>query len=76
MGMSERAARESKIRDRYRKLKESLVERARRLFVANEAMVFGYGGIAARCPFFLTQMRGFLRMVANPRHRDWQRIPS
>ena len=47
MGMQERAARESKIQDRYRKLKASLVERARRLFVASEAVAFGYGGIAA-----------------------------
>ena len=45
--MKERAARESKIRERYDQLKSSLNERARRLFVANEAIVFGYGGIAA-----------------------------
>ena len=45
--MKERAARGSKIRDRYGKLKSSLTERARRLFVANEAMAFGYGGIVA-----------------------------
>ena len=42
-----RKAEESKIRERYRKLKSSLSERARRLFVANEAIAFGYGGIAA-----------------------------
>src|SRR5882672_1525328 len=45
--MKERALRESKIRDRYRKLKGNLTERARRLFVANEAIAFGHGGIAA-----------------------------
>jgi hypothetical protein len=45
--VKDRALREGKIRDRYRKLKESLTERARRLFVANEAIAFGYGGIAA-----------------------------
>jgi hypothetical protein len=45
--MEDRAAREAKIRDRYDKLKDSLTERARRLFVANEAMAFGFGGIAA-----------------------------
>lgn len=45
--MKERAARESKIRARYDKLKGSLTERARRLFVANEAIAFGHGGIAA-----------------------------
>src|SRR3979409_1302178 len=44
---NERAARESNIGTRYRKLKTSLTERARRLFVANEAIAFGYGGIVA-----------------------------
>jgi len=47
MTMKERAAHESAIRNRYRKLEGSLTERARRLFVASEAMAFGYGGIAA-----------------------------
>jgi transposase len=42
-----RAARESEIRDRYNALKSSFTERARRLFVANEAIAFGYGGIVA-----------------------------
>jgi hypothetical protein len=42
-----RAARESNIGTRYSKLKSSLTERARRLFVANEAIAFGYGGIVA-----------------------------
>ena len=45
--MKERKIKESKIRDRFVKLKSSLNERARRLFVANEAIAFGYGGIAA-----------------------------
>jgi hypothetical protein len=45
--MKERKAKESKIRERYLKLKSSLSERARRLFIANEAIAFGYGGIAA-----------------------------
>ena len=45
--MKDRAAHESTIRTRYRTLRGSLTERARRLFVANEAMVFGYGGIVA-----------------------------
>jgi transposase len=45
--MKERKAKESQIRNRYLKLKGSLTERARRLFVANEAIAFGYGGIAA-----------------------------
>ena len=45
--MKDRVALEAKIRDRYSKLKGSLTERARRLFVANEAIAFGFGGIAA-----------------------------
>lgn len=45
--MKERKAKESKIRDRFVKLNRSLSERARRLFVANEAIAFGFGGIAA-----------------------------
>jgi hypothetical protein len=45
--MKDRAARAAKIRTRYRTLKGSLTERARRLFVANEAIAFGYGGIVA-----------------------------
>ena len=45
--MKERKSKELKIRDRFVRLKSSLNERARRLFVANEAMAFGYGGIAA-----------------------------
>jgi hypothetical protein len=47
MKMKERAAREARIGERYHKLKDSFTERARRLFVANEAIAFGYGGIAA-----------------------------
>jgi len=38
---------EGQIRLRYRKMKGALTERARRLFVASEAMALGYGGIAA-----------------------------
>ena len=44
---TERAVAETKIRERYLKVKDSLTERSRRLFVASEAMAFGYGGIAA-----------------------------
>ena len=47
MKKSERTAAEAMIRTRYRKVKSGLMERARRLFVASEAMVFGHGGIAA-----------------------------
>lgn len=47
MTMKAREARASLIGTRYRKLKGSLTERARRLFVANEAIAFGYGGITA-----------------------------
>ncbi len=39
--------RESEIRERYDTLKGSFTERSRRLFVANEAMAFGFGGIIA-----------------------------
>jgi len=42
-----RAAREIEIRARYDNLKSSFTERARRLFVASEAIAFGYGGIVA-----------------------------
>jgi hypothetical protein len=38
---------EGQIRLRYREMKGALTERARRLFVASEAMALGYGGIAA-----------------------------
>ena len=37
----------AKIRERYAKVKGSLTERARRLFVASEALSFGHGGIVA-----------------------------
>jgi hypothetical protein len=37
----------AKIKERYDKVKDSLTERARRLFVASEAMAVGYGGITA-----------------------------
>ena len=47
MTKKERAAAQAKIGKRYRKLKGDLTERARRLFVASEAIAFGYGGIAA-----------------------------
>jgi hypothetical protein len=38
---------EAQIRLRYRQVTSVLTERARRLFVASEAMALGYGGIAA-----------------------------
>jgi len=47
MTMKQRAAKQESIRQRYDKLKGTLTERARRLFVASEAIAFGYGGIAA-----------------------------
>ena len=43
----ERAAAEAKIGERYRTLESDLTERARRLFVASEAIAFGHGGIAS-----------------------------
>ena len=47
MRKSTRPTAEAKIRMRYLKVKGELTERARRLFVASEAMVFGHGSIAA-----------------------------
>jgi hypothetical protein len=44
---AERIEKESGIYERYEKLKRTLTERARRLFVANAAIAHGYGGIAA-----------------------------
>jgi hypothetical protein len=40
-------AAEAQIRRRYAQVKNGLTERARRLFVASEALAFGYGGITA-----------------------------
>jgi hypothetical protein len=47
MGNAVRTAAEGKIRRRYRSVHGALTERARRRFVASEAMACGYGGIAA-----------------------------
>jgi hypothetical protein len=50
MGIKSRILIEDRIRERYLEIKSSLNERARRLFVANEAKSLGHGGraIAAR----------------------------
>src|SRR5262245_62599737 len=45
--MSQRKAAEAEIRERYRRIKSSLTERSKRLFVASEALAFGYGGVSA-----------------------------
>jgi hypothetical protein len=45
--IGERQVAEAEIRVRYARVKDSLNERSRRLFVANEALAFGYGGIQA-----------------------------
>ena len=47
MKKPERDAAESKTRTRFLKMKDQLTERARRLFVASEAIAVGHGGIAA-----------------------------
>jgi transposase len=47
MNEPKREREEAEIRMRYLKLESTLTERARRLFVAGEAIAFGYGGIAA-----------------------------
>jgi hypothetical protein len=44
---SDRAEAEAKIRRRYDAVKGTLSERARRLFIASEALAVGHGGIAA-----------------------------
>jgi len=41
------AEREQQVRERYERLAPTLQERGRRLFAANEAVQFGYGGIEA-----------------------------
>ena len=46
MNAKEKAIAETKIRERFNKLKGTLTERARRLFVATEALACGYGGVA------------------------------
>ena len=43
----ERIEKQRRIQERFNAIKSTLTERARRLFVANEAIVYGYGGIAA-----------------------------
>jgi hypothetical protein len=43
----DRASATAKIQKRYAALERSMTERARRLFVAGEALAFGYGGIVA-----------------------------
>jgi hypothetical protein len=47
MAMRGSSGRGAEIRERFLKLKDSLTERARRLFAASEAISFGYGGIVA-----------------------------
>jgi hypothetical protein len=46
LGMRDRAEIEAAVRGRYERIRESLNERARRLFVAAEALALGHGGIA------------------------------
>ena len=46
MNKAERIEAEAKIGERYRRLEESLNERARRLFAGSEALAFGRGGIS------------------------------
>ena len=47
MKQAEREHLEAQIKERYESVKDSLTERARRLFVAAEARAAGHGGIAA-----------------------------
>ncbi len=46
MNSTERSLAEANTRKRFLKVKDQLAERARRLFVASEAMALGHGGIA------------------------------
>ena len=45
--MSQRKEAEAEIGERYRRIKDNLTERSRRLFAASEALAFGYGGVIA-----------------------------
>src|SRR5688572_3874702 len=45
--MRQRSSASTQIAQRYTQVRESLNERARRLFVASEAVAYGYGGISA-----------------------------
>ena len=47
MKQAEREKVEAQIKERYNRVKDSLTERARRLFVAAEVKAAGYGGLAA-----------------------------
>ena len=47
MKRTQYAAAEDEIRERYEMVKDTLTERARRLFAASEAVAAGHGGIAA-----------------------------
>ncbi len=47
MKRADRAEAEAQMKERYEGVKDSLTERARRLFVAAEAKAAGYGGMAA-----------------------------
>jgi transposase len=47
MGKENLERAEARVKTRYNKVKDTLTERARRLFVASEAIAFGWGGIAA-----------------------------
>lgn len=46
MNKAERAKAEEVIRKRYNAIRDTLTERARRLFVGSEALAAGYGGVA------------------------------
>lgn len=68
MNQAERLKAEEELRHRYSKLRSSLNERARRMFVANEARALGYGGraIAARATkmAIATITRGMAELTA------------
>jgi len=47
MKKADRPAATAQIRERYLVVKDTLTERGRRLFIASEALTYGYGGIVA-----------------------------
>ena len=63
---AQRAA-EAKMQRRYQHVRSGLTERARRLFVASEALAFGYGGIAAAARATGMAATGIQRGIADLR---------
>ena len=69
--MQDRAKAEANIRERFRKLKGNLTERARRLFAASEAIAFGHGGVAV-----VARATGLARATIDAGIRDVNALES